>query len=267
MIDKNVFKYINKVLDELEDEFNIEILFAVESGSRAWGFSNKYSDYDIRFVYKKPLKEYLTIHPKREVINDHDLKGRVYDYPLDFEGWDIRKALALHYKDNPNLREWINSPIVYRGDGDAVFYGLPDFSKITLCNHYSSMAYNTAKKYLLGDAVNDKYIKKQLYVIRCILTLILINQYDVYPPINIYDLLEHPSIKKDVPVEVIENIYILLSYYRNGCDGDFPSSAAKFLHHQFIIPYTQNSEIRFGNGGKCGEDYLTYDECLRGLLL
>ena len=38
-------------LERIEKENDVKILFAVESGSRAWGFPSKDSDYDVRFVY------------------------------------------------------------------------------------------------------------------------------------------------------------------------------------------------------------------------
>ena len=49
---------LNK-LKQIENDYNIEILFAVESGSRAWGFPSTDSDYDIRFIYKRKLNDYL----------------------------------------------------------------------------------------------------------------------------------------------------------------------------------------------------------------
>ena len=55
-------------LERIEKENDVKILFAVESGSRAWGFPSKDSDYDVRFVYIHPVEWYLSIHDKRDVI-------------------------------------------------------------------------------------------------------------------------------------------------------------------------------------------------------
>lgn len=52
-----------KILDklkEIEATRNIEILLAVESGSRAWGFASPDSDYDIRFIYRHEKDWYLS---------------------------------------------------------------------------------------------------------------------------------------------------------------------------------------------------------------
>ena len=72
-------------LERIEKEKDVKILFAVESGSRAWGFPSKDSDYDVRFVYMHPVEWYLSIHDKRDVI----------EYPisddLDISGWDIKR--------------------------------------------------------------------------------------------------------------------------------------------------------------------------------
>jgi len=64
-IDKKVYEYVNEQLDLIEREFNVKVLYAVESGSRGWGFANEDSDYDIRFIYLRPLKDYLSITKKR----------------------------------------------------------------------------------------------------------------------------------------------------------------------------------------------------------
>ena len=99
-------KIVNK-LNEVEKEEKVTILYAVESGSRGWGFASKDSDYDVRFIYIHPLDWYLSIAEKRDVI------GYSLSNLLDMSGWDIKKVLQLFNKSNPPLYEWLTSPIVY----------------------------------------------------------------------------------------------------------------------------------------------------------
>ena len=46
-------------LAQIERDYDVRVLFAAETGSRAWGFSSPDSDWDIRFVYVHPLDWYL----------------------------------------------------------------------------------------------------------------------------------------------------------------------------------------------------------------
>ena len=47
----------NAVLDTLraEEARGVRVLFAAESGSRAWGFASPDSDWDVRAIYVHPL--------------------------------------------------------------------------------------------------------------------------------------------------------------------------------------------------------------------
>ena len=101
-------------LDDIEREDEVRILFAIESGSRAWGFPSPDSDYDVRFVYVRREDHYLSLWPPRDVIE------RPIDGELDLSGWDLAKALLLLVKPNPVLLEWLRSPIVYRADANAM---------------------------------------------------------------------------------------------------------------------------------------------------
>jgi predicted nucleotidyltransferase len=102
---------IDACLDDLVRKENIAIGLAVESGSRAWGFPSPDSDYDCRFIFIRPMADYLTLLPKRDVIETPPAF-------LDVSGWDIAKALRLLLNGNAVLIEWLTSPIVYRGDAD-----------------------------------------------------------------------------------------------------------------------------------------------------
>ena len=48
-------------LKDIESKYDVKVLLAVESGSRAWGFASKDSDYDVRFVYIHKKEWYLTL--------------------------------------------------------------------------------------------------------------------------------------------------------------------------------------------------------------
>ena len=71
-VSKEMFNYINEQLSKIEKEENIKILYSVESGSRGYGFSNEDSDYDVRFIFKRPVNDYLTINSKKETIDYFD---------------------------------------------------------------------------------------------------------------------------------------------------------------------------------------------------
>jgi predicted nucleotidyltransferase len=47
----DVFQRVRDALARLELERNVRVLYACESGSRAWGFASRDSDYDVRFLY------------------------------------------------------------------------------------------------------------------------------------------------------------------------------------------------------------------------
>jgi len=105
---KVIAEEINNLLDEIEREHEVDILYACESGSRAWGFASPDSDYDIRFIYKRKTDDYLRVD---EVADTIEIP---IENDLDPGGWDVRKSLGLLKKSNGALIEWLHSPIVYR---------------------------------------------------------------------------------------------------------------------------------------------------------
>jgi len=166
----------------IEHEENIRILLAVESGSRAWGFASPDSDYDVRFIYVRPAREYLRLDAVRDVI-----EKPISDL-LDINGWDINKTLRLLYRSNPTLFEWVSSPVVYldRDFRERMLGLLPGFfiSKKGLY-HYLSMAKSNYREYLKGDMVKAK---KYFYVLRPVLACRWILDRNSPPPMLFSEL-------------------------------------------------------------------------------
>lgn len=214
---------IIEILHTIEKDEDIEILYACESGSRVWGFANDQSDWDIRFIYKKrDVKDYLALKKPEEVI---EWEGD----DLDIVGWDIKKALFLHYKDNPNLREWFLSNEIYINKGvESIFSGLGGFDISILMNHYSSIAHNNWRKYSTLEFKKQK-TKKYLYVIRSILCWRLLSR-DIYPPINIHDLINHDFINLDDNIK--DAIEDLIDYHQ---DNGVLSEGNVFKLNNFIL--------------------------------
>ncbi|MDF3026930.1 MAG: Nucleotidyltransferase [Fluviicola sp.] len=128
---------ILKKLQEVELNHSIEILFAVESGSRAWGFASPDSDYDIRFVYKRKMESYLSLWDSKDSIEF------MTEDDLDGSGWDLKKATLLLAKSNASFLGWLFSPIVYIDRGgtlDAMKQlAIENFNPIAGFYHYHSM--------------------------------------------------------------------------------------------------------------------------------
>ncbi len=184
-IPQNIFEEIQKRLQKAEKEHSIEVLFAIESGSRAWWFESTDSDFDVRFIYKHTRNHYLSIENKRDVI----------EYPIvdevDINGWDIRKALQLFQKWNPTFSEWIKSPIMYRENSDfrkdMRAIEKEYFSSKNYIFHYLHMAKWNFREYLKRDQVR---VNKYFYVLRPVLACLWIEKYNIAPPMEFQRLYE-----------------------------------------------------------------------------
>ena len=171
-------------LNEIERQENIQILHAVESGSRAWGFPSPDSDYDVRFIYVRNPEFYLKLEKTRDVI-----ELPINDM-LDINGWDIQKTLRLLHSSNPTLFEWMNSPVIYRKT-DFTDLIQPYLDRYFSCKsglyHYLSMAEGNYRDYLKGEMVKAK---KYFYVLRPILACKWILHKHTRPPMLFQELVE-----------------------------------------------------------------------------
>jgi predicted nucleotidyltransferase len=187
---------ILKRLHTIEQDNGVSILYACESGSRAWGFASPDSDYDVRFIYAHPVDWYLSfdIETRRDVIE------LPIEDEIDCNGWDIRKTMYLFTRTNGALLEWLTSPIRYieRGNLRSRLAELAPktANHVALCYHYNHMARHNAKEYLFSDQVK---LKKYFYVLRPLLAIRYIEQKKQPPPIEFGKLVEAVAPKEIIP--------------------------------------------------------------------
>lgn len=177
---------ILKRLKELEIEHKITILYACESGSRAWGFASPNSDWDVRFIYVHTSNWYLSIDEHKDMLD-----FGIDENELDLTGWELRKTLRLFRGSNASPFEWLQSPMVYLDpyDFQSKLWALASdyFKPRSSAFHYLGLAKSSSKKGLV-DGLMD--IKKYFYVLRPLLAAYWICHEKTVPPMEFAPLLE-----------------------------------------------------------------------------
>jgi len=177
-----MLREIERMLNDIEKQRNIKILYAVESGSRAWGFASPDSDYDVRYIYVRRLEDYVRVDEIRDTI-----EGPLDDI-MDFSGWDLRKALGLLRRTNPSLIEWAYSPIIYRTtpEWERIAQTIPAFfDPLSNMHHYFSMAQSNLQKHLKDECVKAK---KYFYVLRPVLCCRWLEKHGTPSPVPFDEL-------------------------------------------------------------------------------
>lgn len=216
-------KIIKERLLEIEKVKNIKILYACESGSRAWGFPSPDSDYDVRFFYLQPINNYLSISEGKDQ----------FDFPindlLDINGWDIRKALRLMMKSNASPIEWLQSPIIYdeeKGFRKAMMeLAKSHFIPRSTAYHYLGISKNLLQQGIVGDEFK---IKKYFYVLRSLLSAKWIIEKGEVAPMEFHILMD--QVQEDIAL--VEAINILLDKKKNALEG--ATTSVQPIIHEFV---------------------------------
>ena len=170
---------IQSALLKLEAAHGIRILYACESGSRAWGFPSPDSDYDVRFIYCHPAEWYLTLDEGRDTLDFP------VDEELDLAGWELRKALRLLRGSNAALFEWLQSPVVYHEALDfRAQLGplLPAMFNLKAgLHHYLGQLRRGVEEDLVGE---DVRLKRLFYALRSALAARWIRERQTVPPME-----------------------------------------------------------------------------------
>ncbi|MBS8264230.1 nucleotidyltransferase domain-containing protein [Mesobacillus boroniphilus] len=196
--------HIITVLNQIEKEYEVKILFACDAGSRALGFAAKDSDYDIRFIYIHKQDWYLSIDQSRDVIEipKEDTLSIFVDPKLDVVGWELTKTLRLYRKSNPSLLEWLNSKYVYSNHT-----GLVEKLKLLQETVISQKPYinhhlNLAKRNFIELQKKEEWKGKvYLYILRSILSAKWLQIHQQIPPVGFSELvciLENRQVESEV---------------------------------------------------------------------
>ncbi|WEK33898.1 MAG: nucleotidyltransferase domain-containing protein [Candidatus Pseudobacter hemicellulosilyticus] len=178
-------KEIQDFLARMEKEKGIKMLYACETGSRAWGFPSPDSDYDIRFIYMHERDWYLRLHESKDTIE-------CMEGDLDITGWELRKCLLLLKRSNAPLIERFQSPIVYFQEPGVV----EDFGK--LINSYYSPIAVFYHHYSLGSKIWEEIrdlskfkLKSFFYLVRSLLSCNWITHDPTVLPMTIHGLFKY----------------------------------------------------------------------------
>ena len=197
-------------LDAIEARDDVRIVYACESGSRAWGMASADSDYDVRFIYAHRPEWYLSLEPGKDVIE------LPIDEQLDISGWDLRKTLRLFGQSNPALLEWLISPIVYRETPEIMEplrALIPTvFSPQRAYHHYWHSARKFHQRYASGE---NRSLKAFFYLLRTLLAALWIDARETPPPMTLADLA-----RAMLPVPLHPELTRLLATKRAGGEQD-----------------------------------------------
>jgi uncharacterized protein len=183
---KNVkMKEISSIVSAIAEKYKVKILYACETGSRAWGFPSPDSDYDVRFIYMHERDWYLSLGQKKDTIE-------IMDGDWDITGWDLRKSLQLLKKSNAPLIERFQSPIEYCAEPGFKL----QFKKL-IEDYYSPTAvffhhYSLANKF--WEELKDKKefkLKSYFYLVRSLLSCNWIIKDKSVLPMDIEGLMQY----------------------------------------------------------------------------
>lgn len=216
---------ITERLRELEETYGFHLLFACESGSRAWGFASADSDYDVRFVFAWPRERYLRIDAPMATLDlgiDENL--------IDLSGWELRKSLGLLRKTNGALYEWLYSPIVYQEQSEVIRQWRDLAKEIFVpaqsLAHYLGLSGGSWESVSSSETTTAK---AYLYTLRAVLAGRYVAEYESSPPVLFSDLVASLA----VPGAVSQRMNQLIAEKSGGKESDLIARGA--VLDEFIV--------------------------------
>ena len=229
-MDGGIVARIDAKLARLRETNGVQIPLAIESGSRAWGFPSPDSDYDCRFIFVRPLDDYLALYPKRDVIE------MPVDAVFDVGGWDLKKALILLLKGNAVVAEWLTSPIIYSADAAFrdEFHALADhvLDRARVARHYLHLGERIRRSDLSDPA--DAPLKKLFYVLRPAVMLRWLRLH----PTRAYGPMHFPTLVREAELPLtltalVDDLLARKSETRELGRGVLPAPIGGFMDAEF----------------------------------
>ena len=219
-----MIEQIESTIRELETERDITVLFACESGSRAWGFTSPDSDFDLRFIYAHRKDWHLKLQKKDDYI---DL---MLPNDLDLSGWELAKTLRLFATCNLALNEWLDSPVVYwepNSFRNELLSLVPTyFNPKKAMHHYLSMAKGVAADHFDGSQIK---IKKLFYILRPLFACLWIEKRLSMPPTVFQDMLDNKLAPQTI-LEAIAKIQIQKESAAEGFVIEAPDTVKNWIN-------------------------------------
>ena len=121
------FYMIQSMLERIERQNNIKIVYAAETGPRAWSLDSRLTPYDVNFVYVRnnidntvdssDNSTFVYTNVQQTRIDVFDIvTAASADDRFQFTGFDLNVALKLVGNMYPSMVEMFYSPHVYRMD-------------------------------------------------------------------------------------------------------------------------------------------------------
>jgi hypothetical protein len=248
---------IKAICEQIEKDKHIKIIFCVESGSRVWRMNSADSDYDVRFVFVRPLEEYLKLNKKDDVITLHfDKDGHTCDPEnclIDMCGFDIYKYSKMLSSSNPTTIEWLQSDIIYYGEKPQTWLSFlsDNINFKSMYYHYKSMCRQNYDKYLKSK--NLVTYKKYLYAMRGLVNSKYISHFKRLPKIDFCEQIKELIGQYVIDVKILNQLKEIITLKKEGKEKDIIQNIVKldnyiesFLKDETNVPENvpkQNMEI------------------------
>lgn len=228
---------ILKKLPQIEQEYQVKLLYVAESGSRAWGFASTDSDYDVRGIFIRPRNAYLSIDKPKETFE------WIENSWFDVGAWDITKALHLLRKSNCILLEWLQSPIIYQQYPNvqkelfelATLYYQPK----VIVHHYRGIA-KVVSGYFPEDKTKNEAdekpikLKKWFYLLRSLLSAYWTVKTGDIPPMELNKLIKILSVEE-------QNVIHELVEFKSDKDEHFTWVPTVAMQHLVIFLWQETN--------------------------